>query len=111
MHVKVDYALIGKRLQTYRKNIGFTQEQVAEKAEITTVYLSKIENGKVSPTLDTLATICAIVQGDLGFVVSGCQYSQEGYGNDAVVELFRSCSPAVKPIALNLLKELSKLEK
>lgn len=107
--MKIDYCLIGKRLKEQRNEEKLTQEQVAERAEITTVYLSKIENGKVAPTLDTLATICAVIDADIGYVLSGCQYYRHEYGNDVILELFRACSPEVKPIAINLLKELSKI--
>ena len=46
--------LIGKRIQELRKRQGFSQEQVAEKAEISSNYLSRIECGKENPTLDML---------------------------------------------------------
>ena len=52
----LDYAAIGGRLQARRKELGITQEDAAERAGITVVYLSKIENGRVHPTLDLLAT-------------------------------------------------------
>ena len=50
----VDYKVIGLRLKTYRQQAGLTQETVAERAGITVVYLSKIENGHVRPTIDLL---------------------------------------------------------
>ena len=106
----VDYSLIGKRLKENRMAAHLTQEKVAELSNITSVYLSRIENGKVTPTLDTLDTICCVIGADLGMVISGCQYDREQYGNDIVLELFRSCSPQVKPVAIKLLKELSTLE-
>ena len=40
----LDYAVIGRRLQTRRKELGITQEDAAERVGITVVYLSKIEN-------------------------------------------------------------------
>ena len=53
----IDYTMIGKRLKESRMAAKLTQEKVAEAADITTVYLSKIENGKVTPTLDTQKTL------------------------------------------------------
>ena len=103
----IDYFMIGKRLKEYRINAQLTQEKVAEASNITTVYLSRIENGKVTPTLDTLAMICSVINADLGMVISGCQCNNKDYGNDIVVELFSACSPEVKPVALKILKELS----
>ena len=44
----------GKRLKELRKAKGFTQEVLAEKAEIDEKHLSRIENGKFFPTYITL---------------------------------------------------------
>lgn len=86
-----------------------TQEIVAEKAEITTVYLSKIENGKVHPTLDTLSTICYVLGCDLGHILLDISSESGSYQTERIVQIFNSCSPTVKPIALNLLEQLSQL--
>jgi transcriptional regulator with XRE-family HTH domain len=46
--------LTGKRIQELRKKKALSQEQVAERADINTNYLSRIECGKENPTLDML---------------------------------------------------------
>ena len=105
----VDYKLIGQRIKAAREKSGQTQEKVAEKANITVVYLSKIENGKVKPTLDTLNTICTNIDCELGSLFINSTSESSDYQSEEVVELYRSCSPSVKPIAFDLLKSLSKL--
>ena len=87
-----------------------TQEQTAEAANIAPVYLSKIENGRVEPTLNTLGEVCAVLNLDIGAVLSGCQPPHDNYENDTVTRLFNACSPKIKPVALKILKELSELE-
>ena len=106
----IDYSMIGKRIKEYRVAAQLTQEKVAELSNITTVYLSRIENGKVAPTLDTLDAICTVVDADLGVVISGCQYNQKHYGNEEVLVLFQSCVAEVKPVAMKILKELSTIK-
>lgn len=105
----IDYKLIGSRLKSERNATQLTQEIVAERANITTVYLSKIENGKVYPTLNTLSTICTVIGCDLGAVLLNSASESNDYQSEQVVQLFHACSPDVKPIALELLKGLSKL--
>ena len=105
----VDYKLIGQRIKVAREKSGQTQEVVAEKADITVVYLSKIENGKVRPTLDTLNEICTVINCDLGSLFINSTSESNSYQNEKVIQLFRSCSPKVKPVALDLLESLSKL--
>ena len=105
----VDYRLIGSRLKQQRERQRKTQETVAEKVNITTVYLSKIENGKVHPTLDTLSAICTALNCDLGKILSDVSSESDLYQNEQIVKVFNSFSPEVKPIALSLLEQLSKL--
>lgn len=47
----------GKKLRDLRKAKGFTQEALAEKAEIDEKHLSRIENGKYFPTYSTLSKL------------------------------------------------------
>ena len=54
----LDYKEIGARIKWKRKEKGITQESLAERVDISTVYLSKIENGHVHPALDLLDAIC-----------------------------------------------------
>lgn len=105
----IDYSLIGARLRNARRKAGLTQEALAERVEITTVYLSKIENGKVHPTLDTLAALCEFTETDIGALLSNISPEGNGYGTEQVIHLFQACSPAVKQIALEILDNLAKL--
>ncbi len=46
--------LIGMRLKELRKSKHLSQEQLAEKADINSKYLSRMERGTENPTLDML---------------------------------------------------------
>ena len=105
----IDYAVIGRRIQTRRLEQGITQEKLAERAGISVVYLSKIENGRVYPTLETLSNICTELDIELAEILTNTEIARKDYANERVLELFNSCSIRVKPIALALLEELSKL--
>jgi len=105
----IDYITIGKRIQTRRQEQNITQEKLAERVGISVVYLSKIENGRVYPTLETLSNICTELDTELSAILSNTEIARKDYANERVLELFNSCSIRVKPIALSLLEELSKL--
>ena len=49
--------LIGKRIREARHKKKMTQEQLAEKAEITVVYLSELERGIKLPSLTVFVAI------------------------------------------------------
>ena len=105
----IDYTIIGKRIQTRRQEQNITQEKLAERVGISVVYLSKIENGRVYPTLETLSNICTELDTELSAILSNTEIARKDYANERVLELFNSCSIRGKPIALSLLEELSKL--
>lgn len=105
----VDYKLIGTRLKGQRESAKLTQEALAEAAEITPIYLSKIENGHVRPTLDTLGALCSALGCDLASLLTDTLPDSQQYQTERVVQVFHACAPEVKPIALSLLEQLSRL--
>ena len=53
----MDKAKIGSRIREQRKRLRMSQEQFAEKTNITSTYLSEIERGKKMPSIATLVNI------------------------------------------------------
>ena len=49
--------MIGRKIQSFRKQKGFTLAEVAGKSELTKGTLSKIERGQISPPISTLVRI------------------------------------------------------
>jgi transcriptional regulator with XRE-family HTH domain len=49
--------ILGETIRTKRKKNGLSQEQLAEKANLSTVFISRIERGKESPSVDSLVKI------------------------------------------------------
>ena len=56
-YLDFDYATIGKHIQQHRFELDKTQEEIAEKANISKNYLSKIETGKSAGRLDKYYSI------------------------------------------------------
>ena len=54
-------SMLGAELKKARKAAGLTQEQLAFKAEIHRTYVSMLERGKGSPTVETLLRICKVL--------------------------------------------------
>jgi transcriptional regulator with XRE-family HTH domain len=51
--------LIGEVLRAARQRAGMTQEDLAYAAGVDRTYVSSLENDHKSPTLETLAVLCA----------------------------------------------------
>jgi transcriptional regulator with XRE-family HTH domain len=49
--------LLGEAVRTKRKQAGFSQEKLAEKADLSTVFISRIERGIESPSVDNLVKV------------------------------------------------------
>lgn len=49
--------LVGRNFARLRAESGWSQEQVAERANLSQQYLSDLENGKRNPTVETLYAI------------------------------------------------------
>ena len=48
---------LGAKIAYLRKNRGFSQEKLAEKADISEIYVGEIERGDATPTLEKLKLI------------------------------------------------------
>ncbi|CUX15551.1 helix-turn-helix domain-containing protein [Clostridium sp. C105KSO13] len=55
---------IGRKIQKCRENAGFTQEQLAEKVDISTSYVSAIEREAKVPTLEIFVKILKCVEAE-----------------------------------------------
>jgi transcriptional regulator with XRE-family HTH domain len=49
--------LLGESVRAKRKKKGLSQEKLAEKADLSTVFVSRIERGIESPSVDNLVKI------------------------------------------------------
>lgn len=58
---KVDYPLIARRIKAARKRAGLTQEQLAEKIDISTNAVAKLENNLMTASLQTLVSIANVL--------------------------------------------------
>lgn len=100
----INYAKIGRRIKNKRMELKITQEQMASDLNLSTYYISKIENGKATATLDTLAYISQYLKLDLSYVISGTSTIEDTYYID---ELNQICSKANKK-QLSLIIRLAK---
>lgn len=51
------FITIGKNIRKYRKQLGMTQDELAEKAGLSTNYLGGVERGEKTPSLESFISI------------------------------------------------------
>lgn len=54
--------VLGKRVQKARKQIGFTQEDVADKVGISRAYMGYIEQGRNAPSLEIIEKLAKVLK-------------------------------------------------
>lgn len=69
LHYELDKAELGKRLRKVRKRKNMTQEKMAEALGVSSRYLSKIENGKNSPSLSFVMKFSDITGASLDYLM------------------------------------------
>ncbi len=69
LHYELDKAEIGKRLRKVRRRNNMTQEKMAEALGVSSRYLSKIENGKNSPSLMFVMKFSEITGASLDYLM------------------------------------------
>ena len=63
--------LLGEAVRAARKETGFSQEKLAEKANLSTVFISRIERGVESPSVDNLLKIAQALGVRVSDLVAG----------------------------------------
>ena len=58
----MNYKTLGDNIRKARKSKNITQEKLAEYVDISTVFISQIENGTGKPSLETMSKISNVLQ-------------------------------------------------
>lgn len=60
-NVEIDYKKLGVSIRSKRKKLGLTQEELAEKVNLSPTHISNIETGKTKVSLQALILICNVL--------------------------------------------------
>lgn len=83
----IDYIMIGKRVKKARAKKGITQERLANDLSLSTFYINKIENGRCTPTLETLAMLANHLNLDLAYLITGVSKLEREYYDNQLIEI------------------------
>jgi transcriptional regulator with XRE-family HTH domain len=108
MEMFVDYLAIGQRIKRARKAKGYTQEKLAEKLDISIVYVSKIENGKTKLNLEMLFRLAHLLGADPGFFLTGAAGQAKTAPPSDIESLLAECPPEKRRLLLEIIKVVNK---
>ena len=101
--MRIDYKLIGARIQKRRKEKRLPQETLAERICVSVGYVSQIERGLTKATLEMLAHICTELDCELTYLIDGVVKTRDSYLDAGLAERFRRMDARQKELALRLL--------
>ena len=104
----VDYKLIGSRIKLKRREMGMTQDALAERLSVTVGYVSQLERGVTKISLDMLGRIAAELECDLSYFVSGAAEDQAAYLSDEMFLAFSSLNQKQRRFIIEFIELLKK---
>src|SRR5256885_17131607 len=69
--IRPDEYSLGARLREMRRRQGLSAREVAHRSGVSAAYLSRLENGKVSPTVSTLSRVVRAIGESVGTLFDG----------------------------------------
>ena len=99
--MKINYAMIGYRIRVSRNRIGISQQELAEKANISVTYLCSIENARKKPSLGSLMLLSEALDISLDQLITGAIEQEEAFD---VADFFDKCSDKERRYFTELLQ-------
>lgn len=103
----IDYSVIGERLKRARKEKHMTQEQLAEKIDVSIAFLSRIERGSSQINLKRLSQICEILDVTEGDILNGVSSKSAKYLDNEFVDLLKNCSSNQQRLIYDIAKVIA----
>lgn len=99
----MERAAMGKRIREERLKKGYTQQEVAEKAEICVMYLSEIERGIKMPSLNSFIQILEALEVSADYILRGELNSGQAYIYDEITQKLKNLTSAQRRTAADIL--------
>lgn len=102
----IDAKLIGKRIKEVRTARKMPQMLLAEKCDISDSYLSYIECGRKTPSLEVIIRIARELDTTVDSLLEGNQKSDTVTYQKEIAEIMDDCSPYEKRVLFEMLNSM-----
>ena len=99
---------IGKRIKKVRKEHGLSQSDLADKMNVSTSYVSDIENGKINFSLDSIMRLTEALQIAADWLLQTDIPSVKNIHAAEIDNLLSDCSSSEAQLLIKMLKEMKK---
>ena len=104
----IDYKVIGKRIKDCRKKAKLSQENLAEKLDISISFQSRLERGATKISFEKLVLTAEHLNVPVCYLISGVQQDSEDYLNADLYEITKDFSPDKMQLLLGIAEVISK---
>ena len=98
--------VLGERLKRARKDRGLTQEQLAERAGLSTRHIAKIEKGDVNPSFEVLSTLVKTLGVSFDAIFDPASEQVESEIQE-IAGLYRACPEQGRRLILAAIRALT----
>ncbi|MDR1561085.1 MAG: helix-turn-helix domain-containing protein [Holosporaceae bacterium] len=102
----IDFKIIGRRIQRYRKQGGLSQGDVAEKLDVSISYISQIERGVAEVSLKRLDEIAGIVNTKIELLVADTDITSTDFLNSEIYNLIKGWNTEKKELLVNIINAI-----
>lgn len=100
----IDYMILGRNIKYYRNQKKLTQEQLAERVNLSLGFISQVERGVTSMSLDTLVDVCNSLDCSAGDILDNVQISSERKPSEDFLALYEQLSKKDQTLFYHMLK-------
>lgn len=105
----MDCVSIGARVRHHRKQSGLSQEELAEQAETSRVYISNIERGECAPSLEMIIKIANALNVSADDLLAGNLLSSSADGTEEEMDILFDCSQEESRILLESMRAIKQI--
>lgn len=106
----IDYSVIGSRIKQARLAKNMTQEDLADKIDISVAFLSRVERGNSHINLKRLNQLCGLLDVSEGYLLNGASSSSQNYLDKEFTDLIKSVSPEKQKLIYNVAKAIAETD-
>ena len=107
----IDFCIIGSRLKQARIDAGLTQQEMAEKTNLSVAFISRVERGTSHINLKRLSEFCSILHVSEGYILNGSSDEDAKYLYDEFNNILQKCSPEKRKLIYKLSKVIAEDDK
>lgn len=105
-----DYSVIGRRIKQARLEHHMTQEELADKLDVSVAFMSRVERGSSGINLKRLSQIAEIFNVTPGYLLTGSNIKSKDYLKEDFCIILEKCTPEQQKLIYQISELVSKMK-